>query len=477
MDYKKQFKGMQFFWKGLKSAKEDMWASVQVLFIATIVLGVLLCIVEPNFHWYDGFLWSFMKYLGNPGKFSPDDPVTIVGRYIWIVISVIQILIFAVPAGLVANGFREAMAKDKREEKLNKFRKRMHKAFRRRANKTLREYLNTLPDKGGEKFKSLNFVPRRCTVAKMQVRQGMSLQDIIDTALKFPEFRLKTLASAMDEEDAVDDRFVVEMSPINRPYGCCINRNSRVTIVSTSGFDEVGTSWFTYYLAKFGGFNYISKEVEIDSDELDSFLNMSPEPLFDKNNRSFYEGDEKKFKKELEIIDQKQKNRDAFLNDLKMLAESNDSPWVIVVTEHIKNSSNNVDFHFGDKDKAGKRTIVIDTELYDKLFNVFSDVMRKELQLEAVKTARYPNLKNNLLYRLQDDKAFPQFNGFVLRPSSQLMTFDSRRLLIAFRMAQVIADVLAPGSTLLDSEKSHFAAGFGYAEQDVENQDIYVLDR
>ena len=325
MDYKKQFKGIQFFWKGLKSAKEDMWASVQMLFIATIVLGVLLCIVEPNFHWYDGFLWSFMKYLGNPGKFAPDDPVTIVGRYIWIVISVIQILIFAVPAGLVANGFREAMAKDKREEKLNKFRKRMHKAFRRRANKTLREYLNTLPDKGGEKFKSLNFVPRRCTVAKMQVRQGMSLQDIIDTALKFPEFRLKTLASAMDEEDAVDYRFVVEMSPINRPYGCCINRNSRVTIVSTSGFDEVGTSWFTYYLAKFGGFNYISKEVEIDSDELDSFLNMSPEPLFDKNNRSFYEGDEKKFKKELEIIDQKQKNRDAFLNDLKMLAESNDS--------------------------------------------------------------------------------------------------------------------------------------------------------
>ena len=46
---------------------------------------------------------------------------------------------------------------------------------------------------------------------------------------------------------------VREMSPINRPYGCCINRNSRVTIVSTSGFDEVGTSWFTYYLAKFGG--------------------------------------------------------------------------------------------------------------------------------------------------------------------------------------------------------------------------------
>ena len=223
-----------------------MWASVQVLFIATIVLGILLNIVEPEYKCCDGSIWTLMKYLGNPGKFAPEDPSTTIGRLIWILISLIQILIFAVPAGLVANGFREAMAKDKREEKLKKFRKRMRKAFRRRSNKTLREYLNTLPDKGGKKFESLNFVPRRCTVAQMQVRQGMSLQDIIDTALKFPEFRLKTLASAMDEEDTVDDRFVVEMSPINRPYGCCINRKSRVTIVSTSGFEEVGTSWFTY---------------------------------------------------------------------------------------------------------------------------------------------------------------------------------------------------------------------------------------
>ena len=477
MDYKKHFKGIQFFWKGLKAAKGDMWASVQVLFIATIVLGILLNIVEPEYKCCDGSIWTLMKYLGNPGKFAPEDPSTTIGRLIWILISLIQILIFAVPAGLVANGFREAMAKDKREEKLRKFRKRMRKAFRRRSNKTLREYLNTLPDKGGKKFESLNFVPRRCTVAQMQVRQGMSLQDIIDTALKFPEFRLKTLASAMDDEDTVVDRLVVEMSPINRPYGCCINRKSRVTIVSTSGFDEVGTSWFTYYLAKLGGFNYISKEVEIDSDELDSFLNMKPEPLCDFKPRSFYEENEKKYKQELDIIDHKQKNRDAFLNDLKSLAEGNDSPWVIVVTEHIKNSSNNEDFHFCNEDKAGKRTTVIDTETYDKLYEVFSDVMRNELQLEAVKTTRYPNQKINLLYHLQDDKAFPQFNGFILRPSSQLMTFDSRRLLIAFRMAQVIADVLAPGSTLLDSEKSHFAAGFGYAEQEVEKQDIYEIDR
>lgn len=477
MEIKEHFKGIQFFWKGLKAAKTDMWASVQVLVLATIVLGALLYIVEPDFKWYDGFLWSFMSYLGNPGKFSPGEPVTLLGRYIAVIISVIKILIFAVPAGLVANGFREAMAKDKRNQKLENFRKRMHKAFRRRANKTLREYLNTLPDKGGEAFKQLNFVPRRCSVTRIQVRQGMSMQDIIDTAMKFPEFRLKTLASAMDEEEVADDRFVVEMAPINRPYGCCINRESRVTIVSTSGFDEVGTSWFTYYMAKLGGFNYISKEVEIDSDELDSFFNLSAEPLYEKKPRSHYETDAKKYKKELEVIDHKQKNRDAFLGDLEDLVKGSDYPWIIVVGEHIKNSSNNVDFHFCDNNKKGDRTTITDTETYEKLFASFADIMQNEQQMETVKTTRYPNLKNNLLYRLQDKEGFPAFNGFVLRPSSHLMTFDSRRLVIALRMAQIIADFLAPGSTLRKEEKGSLAPGFGYAEQDVKNQDVYIMDR
>lgn len=478
---KEHFKGITFFCKGLKAAKSDMWASMQVLVLATVVLAIVLYFVEhvaqPDVYKYpwDPLLWGFMSYLGNPGDFSPGEPITIVGRFIAIIISVIKILIFAVPAGLVANGFRAAMEEDKREKKLNKFRKRMHKAFRRNANKTLREYLNSLPDKGGEKFKQLNFVPQNRSVALFQVRQAMNLQDIIDTVVKFPEFRLKTLAATKDEEEGAVDRFVVELAPINRPYGCCINRNSRVTIVSTSGFDEVGTSWFTYYVAKLGGFNYISKEVEIDSDELDSYFNMSPEPVYEKKNRSEYEVNKEANKMPIEIIDQKQKNRKAFLNDLQTLTTSVDSPWVIVMGEHTKNSSNTVDFHFCNNNKDGNASTIDDVETYERLYEAFTDVMQKEMQLYAVKTTRYYLHKNNLLYRLKDN--VPQLNGFVFRPSSHLISLDSRRLLVAFRMAQIIADVLVPCSTILDKEKNDFAPGFGYAEQAVEEQEIYVMDK
>lgn len=134
-EYKKHFKGIKFFWKGLKAAKSDMWASLQVLVLATFLLGTILYFVEhsaqPDVYadWYDPYVWGFMSYLGNPGKFSPGEPITTVGRLIAICISIIKILIFAVPAGLVANGFREAMSNDKKNKKLCEIRKRLRKSL------------------------------------------------------------------------------------------------------------------------------------------------------------------------------------------------------------------------------------------------------------------------------------------------------------------------------------------------------------
>ena len=478
---KDYFKGIQFFWKGVKAAKADMWASLQVLVIATFVLGTILYFVEhaaqPEVYanWHDPYIWGFMSYLGNPGKFSPGEPVTLVGRWIAIIVSIIKILIFAVPAGLVANGFRKAMADDKREKQLEKFRKRMRKAFRRRSNHTLREYLNTLPDGGGERYARLNFVPSRINVSQMQVRQGMSLQDIIDTAIKFPEFRLKSLAAAKSIEDEVNDHFVVEMAPFNRSYGCLIDRGSRVTIVSTSGFEEVGISWFTYYLAKFGGFNYISKEIDVDTDELDSFYNMSKDVVYEKKTIAQYDANNKKNSTAIKVIQEKEKNRKAFLDDLSDLMSRSESPWVIVMCEHIKNQANTVDLHFACNNKKGDKSTIKDVETYQELFSHFTEKMRELVHLESVETLRYPLMKNNLLYRLQDSKK--DFNGFVLRPSSELTTFNTNGLLVAYHAANAISDVLDPNASLKEMDLEGFKPGFGYQEQDVENQNIYIMDK
>ena len=85
-------------------------------------------------------------------------------------------MIFAVPAGLIGSGLTDAMDEEKREKELDEYRVRMRKSFRRIVNKTLRGYMNTLPDGGGEKLKALNFVPQRILLIAYRMANMISQQ-------------------------------------------------------------------------------------------------------------------------------------------------------------------------------------------------------------------------------------------------------------------------------------------------------------
>jgi voltage-gated potassium channel len=391
-----------------------------------------------------------------------------IGKLIGTLVGILGVAIFAVPAGLIGSGLTDAMDEEKREDELNGFRRRMQKAFRRSFNKGLREYLNALPDGGGEAMKALNIVPQRVKVAKMQTRQGMDMNDIIDTCNKFPEFRLKNLADAYSDEDDAGDRFVIEHFPLNRSYGCFVNRGSKVTIVSTGSFDEVGMGWFTYYLAKMGGFNYLSKELEVDTDELDSFYNLSEKPLYDKKPLSAY--DEKKDKEAVEILKEKQARRDDFFADLRSAISSpsgggqEKASWVIIITEHLKTKENQTDFHFAYSQKGGADATINDMEAYQHLFEQFDAAMKADFGLDSViASLRYPLLKKNLGYTIRKDIA--EVNVFVLRPSSELVNFNDRKLAIAYRMASVISQQLDGGRGIQpDDIKDFKETGFGYAQ-------------
>lgn len=454
------------FGRAFKNARKDFWVSFQVLFVVTVILAIVFYFVEhvaqPEVYSnpLQALVWAFTRYIGDPGKFAGAGPITITGRSIDTIIGVLKILIFAVPAGLVANGFRKALEDKKRGDLLNSFRRRMQKTFRRSCNKGLREYLNALPDGGDEAFKQLNIVPQRIPIAKMQVRQGMDLKDIIDTCRKFPEFRLKNLADAHSSEDDADDRFVIEHFPLNHRYGCFIPRGSKVTIVSTGSFDENGMGWFTYYLAKMGGFNYISKELEVDTDELDSFYNLSENPLYDKKPLSAY--NKKKNKEAVKILKEKQVRRNEFMTDLKQVVH--DGSWVIIITEHLKTKENQTDFHFAYSQKGGKDATINDMETYQHLFDQFDAAMKTDFDLDCViASPRYPLLKKNLGYTIRKDIA--NANVFVLRPSSELVNFNDRKLAIAYRMATIISQLLDGGRGIQpDDVKDLKETGFGYVK-------------
>jgi hypothetical protein len=61
----------------------------------------------------------------------------------------------------------------------------------------------------------------------------------------------------------------------------------------------------------------------------------------------------------------------------------------------------------------------------------------------------------------------PQTNVFVLRPSSELMNFNTRKLAIAYRMAQLISEQFDGGRGMTDADMADLKkGGFGYLENE-----------
>lgn len=461
--------GIHLFKTAFMNTRRQICVSGVFLVAITCVLTVILYLaesrVDPDFGLWDAIIWPYEKYLGDPGKVVDDPLMSPIGKLIGTLVGILGVAIFAVPAGLIGSGLTDAMDEEKHEKELDEYRARMRKSFRRTVDKTLRGYLNTLPDGGGEKLKALNFVPQRIPLSRIQIRQGIEMKDIFDICQKYPEFRLKNLAEAISDEEHPQDSFVVEHFPKNRPYGYAIDRKSKVTIVSTSSFSDNGTGWFTYYLAKLGGFNYISKDIEVDPDELDSFYNMSAESLYEKRPRSEY--DEKKDKKAIEILNKKDANRQDFLDDLRDMATGEDS-WVILFTAHIKSSMNTVDFHFADAKKDGSNSTVCQQETYQNMLQHLADMLQTDYALESdLHSQRFPLTKNNLGYRLRKENII--CNTFVVRPSCDIINFDNRRLLIAYRMADLISKELDAARGIRPEDSADFKdTCFGYKDIKIE---------
>ena len=90
---------------------------------------------------------------------------------------------------------------------------------------------------------------------------GMKENDIFDAVEASEVFRIVNLAATQTSDQHPQDKLAIEYFVKNRPYGCCIDRGSKITIVSPSSLVDPCSGYFAYYLALIGGFNYISREV------------------------------------------------------------------------------------------------------------------------------------------------------------------------------------------------------------------------
>ncbi len=432
------------FGRAFKNAKKDFWVSAQVLFYITIVLAVVFYIVEsvaqPEEYGnpLNSFVWALTRYIGDPGHFSGNGPVTLTGRYVDTAIGILKILIFAVPAGLVANGFKKAMDDENKRIHMEEIREKMRKTFRRVQNKATQ----------------YRVVTRYKSVISLQAQKGLTEDDIISLVTMFDEFRLSNLATTQTFSEHPQDRLVVEMRPMDQKtvdgydivrtlYGIKINRQSNVTIVAPSSAGECCIGHIAYYLAQFGGFNYVSKEFETDVDEPISYYTIKDEnaeqPLKD------------------------------FISDIKALSDGKEK-WVIYLI-----SSDNVHdthFHYIHKAKEGlglPSTTTANESAIQSFYTQISDTLKENYQLASDLDEKYrPVAKKNIGFVVAGTE--PKHNFFTIRVSYHVTTWVDQWTPIVVDMAKAMKQHFESGERTVFDEKNPIwkKQGYGFGENYVE---------
>lgn len=395
----------------LVSKKQELTVSLAFLSILTVILSFLLYFSEhaaqPGLceNGLKTMVWAFAKYLGDPGKIADYPIVTFWGNLIAIIVGVLGIAIFAVPAGLISSGFIEVIGARKKEEDAKKNTNKLRKAFERKL------------DRPSE----FQVVPMFVSIPDIICRLKMSEQDIYSALENSTEFRLVNLATTQTNDKLPEDRLAVEHFYTNTEYGLCLDRDSKITIVSPSSLVDPIIGNFAYYVAKIGGFNYVSRELG----------EMVPY-------KSFY-----LVKDDVDTTP----GLRAFLNDVNNLASRRHGCCITLLAASGESEPEYpTQFHFCCGGKKGDERIDSETMLFvndkDKtrfvgMYNELSGQLKSEFDIDS-DIQRYHDSSNPQIY-IRNLKHYKSFNSFIIRIAWSVICWDTRRILIAKMLADSIS--------------------------------------
>ena len=388
------------------SKAKEMFISLQVLIIVTLMLSFALYFYEhaaqPEVYnnGLRSVIWAFAQYVRNPGLTSAM-PITLEGRIIAFFVGLLGVALFAVPSGLVGAGFSEAMKRDRQKEVIKKNEEKLRLAFESKLDRPT----------------GFQVVPQYLSVCDIQARMGIKPDDIFDAVAASSEFRLINLAVTQTVDEHPQDRLAVEHFVVNRPYGCCIDRGSKITIVSPTSLIDPCMGYFSYYIAWIGGFNYISREVG----ELRPY-------------KSYYSFEDINHEENLSL----------YMEDLEKLT-SREGSWTLTIlaASGANEPTYPTVFHFsaggakGDERFEGDNLIVKDMQAYRSFYGDVAAVLEKEFNMTS-DHQRYHSVNSPDIFARKYEVGKGCDNNIVLRVAWSACLWDSRRIAIA----KTIADVL-----------------------------------
>lgn len=391
----------------VNSKRSEMFVSLQFLCIVTIILSFILYFLEheaqPTVYknGIDSVVWAFAQYIGDPGGFADNPPITFWGRIIACIVGILGIAIFAVPAGLIGAGFTEALEEEVHAETSKKNAAKIYSTFERKL----------------DRYSHYQIVPKFQSIVDIQYQMGLKPDDILDGVAAADNLRLINLASTRPLEEKAEDKLAVECFIKNRPYGCCIDRGSKVTIVAPTAFAEATMGAFAFYIAKFGGFNFISKEV----------------------------GTIRPYKSFYLLSGEQMEGLDDYMADLQKLASTKDH-WLITImaASGANEPALPTQFHFGFGGKKGDESfnaddlLVNDVRKAQQLYHDFAHKIEAAYQLLS-DCQRYHDSTNPKIYVRHLDV---RPNAIIIRVAWSVACWDTHSFCIARLMAEVFNEHL-----------------------------------
>lgn len=390
----------------IKEKKNELIVSMQFLVIVTFMLSIMLYIYEHDAQpeVYDNGLrsviWSFAQYIGDPGQFADTPPVTFMGKIIACLVGIMGIAIVAVPAGILSAGFTEAIENRNKREQVSKNANKLRSAFQRKLDRP----------------SGYQVVQPFLSITSLQAKLSMTMDEIVEAvnSNNAPYFRLVNTSSTIPINKHTIDEIGVEHFSVNRPYGCMIDRQSTVTIISPASCVDMGIGNWAFYLAAIGKFNFISREI---GDRADYRSYLSPDNPDD-----------------LPGLEE-------FIRDAKnLLSRKGAWSFTVLAASGQLEPEYPTQIHFeiggkkGDNSMGGEDLLVSDSKRYTMLFNNISKVIKKLLGFET---------DHQKYHVLNNPRKFFQFHKFtsnnvILRIEWDKILWNPNRIVLADIIAREI---------------------------------------
>ena len=258
-------KSFRILGEAVSSKKQELGISLAFLSILTVLLSFLLYFAEhaaqpDRFeNGWGSLVWAFAKYLGDPGKLADFELVTPWGNIIAIIVGILGIAIFAVPAGLIGSGFVEVIEDKRRNEMLASRIKDINNRFD--ASTGPKAYLDGR--QAGPRYLSFDALQSVCLLTDEEIVEAVRESDNLryhprnvdyDTSLRF---RPKKSDYGMSFADLK----VLERYKTNTSYGFCRRgEGQKFCILNIWGATEHGVSHFVETIADNTQMDVITRE-------------------------------------------------------------------------------------------------------------------------------------------------------------------------------------------------------------------------